>query len=105
MTSTEMPALFQPIRVGNLALSHRVVLAPLTRTRAYKDHVPGPQAATYYAQRGSTPGTLLITEATSIAAQAGGLPNIPGIWNEAQVAGWKEAYHSISYSLPPFRCR
>ncbi|EIW75439.1 FMN-linked oxidoreductase [Coniophora puteana RWD-64-598 SS2] len=95
MTSAEMPALFQPIRVGNLALSHRVILAPLTRTRAYKDHVPGPQAATYYAQRGSTPGTLLITEATSIAPQAGGLPNIPGIWNEAQVAGWKEVTDSV----------
>ncbi|KAH7903352.1 hypothetical protein BJ138DRAFT_160906, partial [Hygrophoropsis aurantiaca] len=81
------PALFQPIKVGDLALQHRVVLAPLTRCRAYDSHVPGPQAATYYAQRASTPGTLLITEATYISHDAGGFTNVPGIYTDDQIKG------------------
>ena len=83
------PKLFTPIQVGNALLQHRVVLAPLTRVRADKDHVPSPLAAEYYAQRGSVPGTLLITEGTFPAARAGGMNNIPGIWFEAQIAAWK----------------
>src|ERR1700722_10261614 len=84
------PRLFKPIQVGELQLSHRVVLAPLTRFRGTITHVPGPYAAEYYAQRGSVPGTLLITEATFIAQRAGGYKNVPGIWSEEQIAGWKE---------------
>lgn len=85
-----MSKLFQPFKVGNLTLSHRIVLAPLTRFRASKTHVPGPLAAEYYAQRASTPGTLLITEGTFIAAKAGGLPNVPGIWSDEQIEAWKK---------------
>jgi NADPH2 dehydrogenase len=44
----------------------------------------------YYTQRASTPGTLLITEATFIAARAGGQANVPGIWSEEQIAAWRE---------------
>ena len=69
--------LFKPIRVGNLQLSHRVVLAPLTRFRADDAHVPTDIMADYYAQRASVPGSLLITEATFIAAKAGGYDNVP----------------------------
>lgn len=69
--------LFTPIRVGRLALGHRVVLAPLTRMRADAQGVLIPLAADYYAQRASTPGTLLITEGTVISPQAGGMPNVP----------------------------
>jgi len=47
-------------------------------------------AAEYYAQRGSYPGTLLVTEATFIAEEAGGNGNVPGIYTDAQVAGWKQ---------------
>jgi NADPH2 dehydrogenase len=50
------PALFQPIKVGSAALKHRVVLAPLTRLRGDSSHVPLDIVATYYEQRGSTPG-------------------------------------------------
>ncbi|KAH7929176.1 FMN-linked oxidoreductase [Leucogyrophana mollusca] len=89
------PALFQPIKVGDLTLQHRVVLAPLTRLRAYASHVPGPQAATYYAQRASTPGTLLITEATFISHDAGGYGNVPGIYTEEQIKGWKEITDAV----------
>ena len=83
------PKLLTPLKVGDVTLQHRVVMAPLTRERADKDHVPIPIMAEYYAQRASTPGTLLITEATFIAPRAGGYPHVPGIWNDAQVAEWK----------------
>ncbi|KAF9233630.1 hypothetical protein BU15DRAFT_90270 [Melanogaster broomeanus] len=79
------PALFRPIKVGPVALQHRVVLAPLTR----------PQAASYYSQRGSTPGTLLITEATFISHDAGGYAHIPGIYTDAQVEGWKQITDAV----------
>ncbi|KII91971.1 hypothetical protein PLICRDRAFT_154156 [Plicaturopsis crispa FD-325 SS-3] len=81
--------LFQPTTVGELKLAHRVVLAPLTRFRATAAHVPGDLAEEYYAQRASTPGTLLITEATVISPQAAGLPNVPGIYSEEQISAWK----------------
>ena len=84
-----VPSLFQPIKVGTIDLKHRVVLAPLTRFRADDEHVHTDIAVEYYSQRASTPGTLLTTEATVIAPQAGGYPNVPGIWNEKQIAAWK----------------
>lgn len=86
------PKLFQPIKVGSQTLQHRVVLAPLTRFRSTpKGHVPvNPLMKTYYSQRGSRPGTLLITEATFISPQAGGYDWVPGIWNEEQITAWKE---------------
>lgn len=84
-----VPKLFQPIRVGASNLKHRVVMAPLTRNRATDTHVPTPLMAEYYAQRASTPGTLLISEATPIAEKATGQRRVPGIWNDEQVEGWK----------------
>ena len=84
-------ALFQPLTVGPLKLNHRVVLAPLTRFRAQaKTHVPLlPMVAQYYAQRASTPGTLLITEATVVSKRAGLYATVPGIWSQEQVDAWK----------------
>ncbi|KAK4705620.1 NADPH2 dehydrogenase, partial [Phenoliferia sp. Uapishka_3] len=82
--------LFTPIKVGQTQLKHRVVMAPLTRFRANANHVHSKMAITYYKQRASTPGTLLITEACFISPQAGGFRNVPGIWNGEQVAAWKE---------------
>jgi len=61
-------------------------MAPLTRFRADKAHVHGELAKTYYEQRASVPGTLIISEATFIAPQAGGYANAPGIWSDAQIA-------------------
>ncbi|KAH9066849.1 hypothetical protein EDB87DRAFT_1776119 [Lactarius vividus] len=87
--SPSVSALFQPLRVGTTDLQHRVVMAPLTRFRANKGHVHGELAKTYYAQRSSVPGTLIISEGTFIAPQAAGYANVPGIWNAAQIAGWK----------------
>ena len=102
MSTSELPTLFMPIKVGNMLLQHRVVLAPLTRIRASDDFVPTELAAEYYAQRGSTPGTLHITEATYIAAQAGSYANVPGIWNEPQIAAWKKVclLSSLRHCIP-----
>jgi NADPH2 dehydrogenase len=94
------PTLFQPIQVGDMHLSHRVVMAPLTRFRADENHVPLPFMAEYYAQRSSVPGTLLISEATYIAPRAGGYDNVPGIWSEQQIAEWKKVRFSFFHSLP-----
>ncbi|KAH9851129.1 NADH:flavin oxidoreductase/NADH oxidase [Lenzites betulinus] len=89
------PALFQPIQVGDIKLGHRVVFAPLTRFRADAAHVHTDLGVEYYKQRASVPGTLLITEATYITAQAGGMPHVPGIWNDAQVAAWKKITDAV----------
>ena len=87
--SSSVSTLFRPLPVGAINVGHRVVMAPLTRFRANKDHVHGELAKTYYTQRASVPGTLLVTEATFIAPRAGGYANTPGIWSDAQIAGWK----------------
>ncbi|KAJ7471674.1 hypothetical protein B0H11DRAFT_1366144 [Mycena galericulata] len=98
--SSSATKLFEPIKVGTVALQHRIVLAPLTRYKASggKEHVPYiPLVSDYYSQRASKPGSLLITEATFIAAQAGGSEHVPGIWSPEQIKAWKvvtDAVHS-----------
>ncbi|ODO07024.1 hypothetical protein I350_04391 [Cryptococcus amylolentus CBS 6273] len=81
--------LLSPTKVGSLDLKHRVVMAPMTRNRASEDGIPSDYTATYYEQR-ATDGGLQITEGTIIAPEAGGLANVPGIWNAQQVEAWKK---------------
>ncbi|CAN3373849.1 hypothetical protein DIURU_004364 [Diutina rugosa] len=81
--------LFKPIEVGAHTLENRVVYAPTTRFRALANHVPSDLQVQYYDDRSKTPGSLLITEATFVSPQAGGYPNIPGIWNAEQSKAWK----------------
>jgi len=81
-----MTTLFDPVTVGDIALSNRVVMAPLTRNRA-PGAVPTPLMATYYRQRASA--GLLITEATAISHQGQGYSDVPGLYAPEQVAGWK----------------
>ncbi|KAJ5293776.1 hypothetical protein PENANT_c002G05061 [Penicillium antarcticum] len=91
-----MPSkLFQPLQIGQTTLSHRVVMAPLTRLRADSFHAPLPISKTYYEQRASVPGTLLIAEATLISPSSGGIPNGPGIYTESQVQAWKEITDAV----------
>lgn len=87
--------LFQPLKIGNVTLQHRIALAPLTRQRGDETHVPLPFVKEYYAQRASAPGTLLISEGTYVSARAGGIPFVPGIWNEAQIGAWREVTDTI----------
>ncbi len=81
-----MPSIFDPIDLGAIQAKNRIVMAPLTRSRAIAGEVPNPLAAEYYAQRAST--GLIISEATQISRQGQGYPNTPGIFTEEQVEGW-----------------
>ncbi|KAK0925392.1 hypothetical protein LTR57_005043 [Friedmanniomyces endolithicus] len=72
-----------------------MVMAPLTRFRSTMEHIPGKYMKEYYEQRASVPGTLLITEATFIAPQAGGYNNVPGIWSDEQVEAWKPIVDAV----------
>ena len=87
-----MKTLFEAVKVGDMALANRVVMAPLTRNRA-PGAVPNDLMVTYYTQRASA--GLIITEATAISHQAQGYSDVPGIWNDAQVAGWKKITDAV----------
>ncbi|GAB2303173.1 12-oxophytodienoate reductase 3 [Dionaea muscipula] len=91
--SVEEIALLAPYKMGKLQLSHRVVLAPLTRCRALNG-LPNHAHVEYYSQR-ATPGGLLITEGTHISSTAGGFPNVPGIYTEEQVQAWKKVTEAV----------
>jgi N-ethylmaleimide reductase len=84
--------LFEPIRLGELTLPNRIVMAPMTRNRA-TGTVPGERNARYYAQRASA--GLIVTEATQIAPRGVGYPDTPGIHDDAQVAGWRLATEAV----------
>jgi N-ethylmaleimide reductase len=89
------PSLFSPLKVGPYQLAHRVVLAPLTRMRAEKPGLsPRPLNTEYYRQR-TTPGGLLIAEATPVLATGHGNPGVPGIYTEAQIKGWREVVDAV----------
>ncbi|KAL4247445.1 Aldolase-type TIM barrel [Abortiporus biennis] len=89
------PKLFQPFKLGDIELKHRIVLSPLTRYRANSEHVPTDLQAKYYAQRASMPGTLLITEATFINQRAGGYANVPALETANQLEGWKKVVDGV----------
>jgi N-ethylmaleimide reductase len=82
-----MSDLFTPLAMGPLELPNRVLMAPLTRSRAEPGHVPGPLMATYYQQRASA--GLLIAEATMVMEGNSAFWHEPGIHSAAQVAGWR----------------
>ncbi|OUJ10678.1 alkene reductase [Acetobacter sp. DsW_063] len=83
-----MSKLFTPFRAGALELGHRVVMAPLTRMRASAGDIPNALMREYYDQRASK-GGLIITEATPISRQGYGYAAAPGIYDDAQIAGWR----------------
>ncbi|NOS98318.1 MAG: alkene reductase, partial [Methylotenera sp.] len=85
--------LFSPVTLGSIGLKNRMIMAPLTRNRAGEGGVPQDLNVTYYAQR-ATAG-LIITEATPISAMAHGYPALPGIYTDAQVAGWKKVNDAV----------
>ncbi|KAK9756959.1 hypothetical protein RND81_01G132400 [Saponaria officinalis] len=95
--------LISPYQMGNFHLSHRVVLAPLTRQRSY-GNVPQPHAILYYSQRASN-GGLLIAEATGISDTAQGYPETPGIWTKEQVEAWKPIVDAVHAKGGIFFCQ
>jgi N-ethylmaleimide reductase len=89
-----MNKLMSPIQVGPFTFSHRVVLAPLTRMRAEDGARPGPLMAQYYAQRASQ-GGFLIGEATIAAENGNGYLGAPGLFDDSQIAGWKQVTDAV----------
>jgi N-ethylmaleimide reductase len=88
-----MTSLFDPITVGAIYAPNRVMMAPLTRGRATRSHVPTQLMGEYYSQRASA--GLIISEAIGISPQGLGWPNAPGLWSEEQVAGWKPIVRAV----------
>ncbi|KAH8935616.1 hypothetical protein BDL97_17G038200 [Sphagnum fallax] len=95
--------LFQPYQLGSFHLSHRVVMAPLTRCRSYNT-IPQPHAALYYSQR-ATPGGLIIAEATGISVTHQGFPHTPGIWTQEQTEAWKPIVKAVHDKGAIFFCQ
>jgi N-ethylmaleimide reductase len=93
MSSHTESDLFQPVKLGPYTLANRIVMAPLTRSRANKDDAPYELNVKYYGQR-ATAG-LIISEATQISRQGKGYAYTPGIHSEAQVAGWKKVTDAV----------
>lgn len=87
--------LFTPLHLGQIVLGHRVIMAPLTRSRSIQpDSVPGELMAKYYSQRASE-GGLIITEATNISLTSRGWLGAPGLYTGEQVEGWKKVVRRV----------
>jgi len=89
-----MTTLFDPLKVGALTLPNRIVMAPLTRSRAAGEgRVPNAMMAEYYEQRASA--GLILSEATSVTPMGVGYADTPGIWSDEQVEGWKQVTEAV----------
>jgi N-ethylmaleimide reductase len=95
MSTETKQKLFSPIQIGPLSLKHRVVMAPLTRSRSEQPgDVPGDLMRQYYSQRASD-GGLIISEATSISIASRGWFGAPGLYSDAQVRGWSRITQAV----------
>jgi len=88
-----LPTLFDPVRLGAITARNRIFMAPMTRGRATREHVPTRIMAGYYAQRASA--GLIISEAIGISRQGLGWPFAPGLWTREQVAGWRTVTRAV----------
>ena len=89
-----MPTLFDPLKLGALSLPNRIVMAPLTRSRAHPDtRVPSDLAVEYYSQRAGF--GLIISEATSVTPMGVGYAGTPGIWSDEQTEGWAKITKAV----------
>lgn len=90
-----MVSLFDPIKLGDIELMNRIIMAPMTRARASEGRMPNDLMRMYYCQRASA--GLIVAEATSVSPQGVGYAHTPGIWSSAQVDAWRtitEAVHA-----------
>jgi len=99
-TQTVSTALLSPFDLGGLTLKNRVVMAPLTRSRAGEERMPNALMAEYYAQRASV--GLMITEATVVSKQANGWRNSAGIYSDEQAEAWKQVVNAVHAKGTPF---
>jgi N-ethylmaleimide reductase len=88
-----MDILFSPYSSGGLELRNRIVMAPMTRSRAIQNNAPGELEATYYKQRSGA--GLIITEGTAPSPNGLGYPRIPGIYSKEQIAGWRKVTDAV----------
>src|SRR5207253_5401269 len=110
-----MPMLFDRLLIGNMELRNRIIMAPMTRSRANDEGIQPAFAAEYYGQRASA--GLIISEATNISAMAKGYVRTPGIYTREQVESWRpipeavharggkiflQVFHTGRFALPDF---
>lgn len=88
-----MANLFEPLQLGDLTLSNRILMAPLTRCRAQEGHIHDELMATYYAQRASA--GLIIAEATMVMAGNSAFWREPAIYSAEQIAGWQKTTQAV----------
>lgn len=88
-----MSGLFDPIKIGALELPNRIIMSPLTRSRAGVERIPNDLMREYYVQRASA--GLIISEATSVTPMGVGYADTPGIWSDEQVAGWRKITDAV----------
>lgn len=88
-----MSKLFDPIKIGAYTLPNRIIMAPLTRSRAGSQRIPNDLMATYYAQRSNA--GLILTETTAVHPLGVGYANTPGIWSYEQIDGWKKITKAV----------
>jgi N-ethylmaleimide reductase len=93
------PHLLSPLKIGDLYLKNRVVMAPLTRARAGKERLPNALMAKYYQQRSSA--GLILTEATVISTSAIGWQQTPGIYSDEQTSAWKQVVKAVHHKETP----
>lgn len=93
MTTPNLERLLSRVRIGSLPLKNRMVMAPMTRSRAGEGDAPTAAAAEYYRQRASA--GLIVAEGSQISAQGKGYPRTPGIFTDAQIAGWKQVTDAV----------
>src|SRR5579875_3969426 len=88
-----MPHLLDPLKLGALHLPNRMIMAPLARLRGTVDHVPTPVMIDYYRLRAEA--GLIISEGIPVSPQGVGYSQVPGIWNDEQVARWKAVTDAV----------
>src|SRR6201982_360025 len=93
LAENAMKQSFTPVRAGRYTLPNRLVMAPMTRSRAKLDGTPGELAAEYYAQRASV--GLIVTEGTQPSDDGQGYLATPGIYTPAHIAGWKQVTKAV----------
>jgi N-ethylmaleimide reductase len=89
-----MSTLFSPVKIGPYQLSHRVVMAPLTRMRSDPGDIPSDLMVKYYSQRASK-GGLIISEATPVSIRGYGYAGAPGIYSDRQIEGWRRVTDAV----------
>ncbi|WP_091897382.1 alkene reductase [Bradyrhizobium sp. Rc2d] len=89
-----MSQLFTPTQIGPYRLSHRIVMAPLTRMRSDPGDIPSDLMVEYYTQRASD-GGLIVSEATPVSIRGNGYAGTPGIYSDTQIAGWRRVTDAV----------